>query len=284
MNKHSDIEVAILLQNNKPIDDFLGLSANEMRHLLYDTFGDKSPVLLRNNIDAATLDRIPFFRIMEEFLKIVQREKQIKLTPLGALPKKVMVEVYSHKFLLDEHIETGITKLSREIDCIFIQSARYVTEIAGLVKKQNNRLSLTKTGTSLLQPDKRFQLFKTLFSAFTGKFNWAVNDGYPQHPIGQLGWAFSVLLLDKFGSQPHTVEFYADKYLTAFPKFVSFFNPDYSTPQRQFKHCYGVRTFEHFFLWFGFVTVEKQLYFLEVNTDKFTSTDLVSKLFIIEQT
>jgi hypothetical protein len=75
-----DIETNILLRNNTPLDDFLGLSPTEIHHLLYDTFSDKSPIQFRDDIDDKTLDQIPLFRIAEEFLKIIQRDKQIKLT------------------------------------------------------------------------------------------------------------------------------------------------------------------------------------------------------------
>jgi len=42
------------------------------------------------------------------------REKQIKLTPLEALLKKVMVAIYDKGFLYYEHIESGLTKLWKE--------------------------------------------------------------------------------------------------------------------------------------------------------------------------
>lgn len=274
-----DIEASFILRNNTPVDDFLGLSPTEIHHLLYDTFGDKSLVQFRDNIDDKTLDQIPLFQIAEEYLKIIQRDKQIKLTPLGALPKKVMVEIYDKRFLLDEHIENGITKLWKEDDCIAIRSARLTAEIAGLVKKVSGKLTLTKTATKLLETNNRLQIFRQFFQAFTNKFLWSFNDGYAEQPIGQLGWAFFVIMLDKFGDQPQTVDFYADKYLRAFPKFITFFRPDYTTPERQFFRCYGVRTFDRFFLWFGFVTVEKQKIFLDLDTDKFKRTDLVKSIF-----
>ncbi|GMQ30212.1 hypothetical protein [Algoriphagus confluentis] len=282
MKSPDDIEANILLRNNIPLDDFLGLSATEIHHLLYDTFSEKSPVQLYNNIDDKTLDQIPLFRIVEEYLKIIQREKQIKLTPLGALPKKVMVELYDRRFLLDEHIERGITKLWKEDDCIAIKTARLTAEIAGLVRKVNNKLTLTKTTTKLFEKSNRLQIFRQFFQAFTDKFLWSFNDGYPEQPIGQLGWAFSVIMLDKFGHQPQTVGFYADKYLRAFPKFIAFFQPDYSTPERQFFRCYGVRTFDRFLLWFGLVTVDKQKTFLDIDTDKFKRTEVMKNIFKID--
>jgi hypothetical protein len=277
-----DIETNILLRNNTPLNDFLGLSPTETHHLLYDTFGDKSPVQFRDNIDDETLDQIPLFRIAEEFLKIIYRDNQIKLTPLGALPKKAMVELYDKRFLLDEHIESGLTKLWKEDDCISIKSARLTAELAGLVRKTNGKLTLTKTGTKLLETNNRLQIFKQFFQAFTDKFLWSFNDGYPEQPIGQLAWAFSVIMLDKFGDQPQTVDFYADKYLRAFPNFITFFRHDYSTPERQFYRCYGVRTFDRFFLWFGFVTVDKQKKYLDLDTDKFKQTVLVKRIFKID--
>lgn len=283
MKQPDDIETNSLLRNNSPVDDFLGLSPTEIHHLLYDTFGDKSSVQFRNDIDDKTLNQIPLFRIAEEYLKIIQRDKQIKLTPLGALPKKVMVELYDKRFLLDEHIESGITKLWKEDDCISIRSARLTTEIAGLVRKANGKLSLTKTATKLLETNDRLQIFKHFFQSFTNKFLWSFNDGYPEQPIGQLGWAFSVIMLDKFGDQQSTADFYSEKYLKAFPKFITFFRHDYSTPEQQFFRCYGVRTFERFFLWFGFVAVNKQKIFLDLDIDKFKRTDLMKNIFKIDE-
>lgn len=277
-----EVEANILLKNNRPVADFLGLSPTKIHHLLYDTFGDKSPVQLRDGIDDEILDQIPFFRIVEEYLKMIQRDKQIKLTPLGALPKKVMVELYDKRFLLEELVENGISKLWREEDSISIRSARFAAELAGLVRKANGKLTLTKTATKLLETNKRNQLFRQFFQAFTDKFLWSYNDGYPEQPIGQLGWAFSVIMLDKYGDQPQTIDFYADKYLRAFPRFIAFFRPDYSTPERQFFRCYGVRTFDRFFLWFGFVTVDKQKIFIDLDTDKFKRTDLVKRIFKID--
>ena len=282
MKMPDDIEANILLENNTPMDYFLGLSPTEIHYLLYDTFGNKSPVQFHDDIDDKTLDQIPLFRIAEEFLKIIDRDKQIKLTPLGALPKKVIAELYGKRFLLEELVENGISKLWREEDSISIRSARLTAELAGLVRKANGKLTLTKKATKLLETNNRLQVFKQFFQSFTDKFLWSFNDGYPEQPIGQLGWAFSAIMLDKFGDKAQKVDFYADKYLRAFPKFITFFQPDYSTPERQFFRCYGIRTFNRFFLWFGFVTVDQQKKYLDLDDDKFIKTDLMKIIFKID--
>ena len=275
-------DIDILLLNNRPNENFLGLTPTEVEYLLYDTFSERSILKFSNDLDDSTLDQIPLFRIAEEYLKIIQRDNQIKLTPLGALPRKIMVELYDKRILLDEHIESGLIKLWKEQDCISIANARFTTELAGLVRKANGKLNLTKKSVKLLQVENRIQLFKVFFQAFTEKLLWGSNDGYPDKTVGQLGWAFSVYMLMKFGNQANTTDFYAEKYLKAFPNFITFFKPGYSTPERQCAHCYGIRTFNRFLLWFGFVTVERQKHYLDLETAKFTITEVVNKIFTFE--
>lgn len=283
MNLRNNIEAHILLQNNKPIDDFLGLSSTEMGYLLYDTFGSNSPVQLKDNIDNLTLDKIPLFKLSEEYLKILQRDKQIKLTKTDALPRKILVELYDKRIVLAENIEYGISKLSREIDWVALENTRITLEIAKLVKKEKGKLFLTKKATKLLETNNRFELFKLFFQTFTEKFAWSFNDGFTEHPVGQVGWAFSIILLNKFGNNPNTSNFYAQKFLTAFPVNVSFFQPFYGTKEDMFKHCYGTRTFEKFFLWFGFVTYKSETKYLRLKDTVFKQTDIVEKIFNIDE-
>ena len=124
-----EVEKLIYQYNNKSEEKFSGLSPFELHEIIHHPFGIKSAIQIQDKIDSQTLNQIPFFRICEEFLKILQRDKYIKLTPLGALPKKVMVELYEYKFITDSLIESGSSKLSREQDSIAIQNARYVSKI-----------------------------------------------------------------------------------------------------------------------------------------------------------
>lgn len=102
--------------NATPLDDFSGLSPDQMHHLLYYPFGERSSICLRENISDDTLNSIPFFRLVEEFTRIVAREGVIKLTPKGALPRKILREIYGFGFLKEEFIEKGYVKLMKEAD------------------------------------------------------------------------------------------------------------------------------------------------------------------------
>lgn len=270
-----EVKKLIYQHNNKPKNNFSGLSPFELHEIIHDPFGLKCAIQIQDNIDSETLNEIPFFRICEEFLKILQRDKFIKLTPLGALPKKVMVELYEYKFITDRRIESGISKLSREQDSIAIQNARYVCEIAKLVKKRDGKLSLTKNEEKLLED--RESLFRLILSTFSFDFNWAINDGYPDEPIAQYGNLYTVFLLLKYGNEPRENKFYAKKYLIVFEKFLELFNDlDYSSLEIQFLNCYEIRSLYRFTDWFGFTITSNKKYGEESTTQ---ATKLLSKIY-----
>jgi hypothetical protein len=276
------IGTQILVHNNTPVNDFLGLTRTQVHKLISEPFGEGSPVQLRNDIDNDVLDQIPLFRILEEYLNIIQRDKQIKLTPLGALPKKIITELYEKKFLPDVHVDSGVTRLWKEDDCISIRTTRMVAEVSGLVKKLNGEVVLTKAATKFLEDGNRQKIFRQFFKAFTVKFHWGFNDRFTHRETGQMAWAFSVYMLYKFGSEARTVDFYSAMYLTAFPTLIQHFQNSYITAEQQFVHCYGVRTIDRFLRWFGFVAVEIKGNYFNFNHDTFKESDILKKVFMVK--
>lgn len=278
----SSIEDEIFNYNNSELEKLSGLSPTKTHELIYNPLGENSCIKFSSNINSEMLDEIPFFRISEEFLKIIKRDGFIKLTPLGALPKKILIELYDFKFILDEHIESGINKLYREEECISIKTARIVCQSTNLVKKSSGKLLLTKNGERCLKIENRVELFKVIFLIFTEKFNWAYNDGYTKEPVGQYGYLFSIYLLKKFGEKENLTNFFAKKYLQVFGKFITLFNEEYSTPEKQFNSCYTVRTFERFTEWFGLTNINGKNNYFDQENAKIVKTKLLDKIFIYE--
>ena len=58
--KQQDLESMLFLVNNNPLDDFCGLSPNEVHSLLYDTFGDNSLLKIKADISDQTFNNIRF--------------------------------------------------------------------------------------------------------------------------------------------------------------------------------------------------------------------------------
>ncbi|MCL5033554.1 MAG: hypothetical protein M1395_00440 [Bacteroidetes bacterium] len=270
--------------NAAPLEDFSGLSPDQMHHLLYhplDSVG--SPVCLRESISDGTLDSIPFFRLVEEFVRIVKREEFIKLTPKGALPRKILHELYGFGFLKEESIEKGYVKLMRESDSVVLTTLSIVASLGGLASKKDGRFTLTNRGRKFVEQNHREEMFRLVLQTFTGKFAWEYNDRYPVSEAGQLGWGYTVFLILKFGETDRTAGFYADKYMKAFPTILMRFKDDpFGPARRQCTDCYTLRVFSRFLKWFGFVQFNDDDEFFHREKSLVKSTDVLAKVFALK--
>lgn len=272
--------------NDAPLASFSGLSPAQMHALMYDPLGTASPVQLRAELPAAVLDQVPLLRLIEELLRLVQREGHIKLTAGGALPRKFLHELYGHGILRDEFVDSGFVKINREIDSMFLHIGHIIATAAGLVKKIHGKLTVTKKGQQLQPPAQRPQLLRLLLEVFTSKYNWGYFDVYSndESPAGQLAWAFSIYLLARFGSETRPMQFYADKYLLAFPFIInSVPEVDYMTREAQVSSYYKGRVFFRFAHWFGLVHNKERTYGPDAEADEVTATPLLTQLFQVSK-
>jgi hypothetical protein len=271
--KEQDFEPLRLLVNNAPLDDFCGFSPTEMHRLIYEPYSETSPIRVRTDISDKTMDAVPFFKLTEEFLKILQRKSQITLTATGALPREILHELYGHRFITEDVIEAGYVKLRKEEESVVLRSMHINTGLTGLIRRVKRKLSLTRRGNEFLRVENRRELFRKILETYTEKFNWAYNDRYTEYPAGQTGWAFCVYLLCRFGDTSRSAHFYAEKYLLAFPVATRYFIEFAGdSPEKWFEHCFCTRTLERFFEWFGFVNVEGRRSFREIAELKRSTT------------
>ncbi len=261
-------------RNNQGLPDFEGYSPMEMQFILYNTFEANSPIQLMN-VNDSDYERIPILNQVKYLLRIIEEQEELKLTNKGFLPTKIVSELYKQGFIRDELIESGISKLYKETDCKTINLTRILIEISGIVKKRYNKLSLTKTGKSIINND--FKLLLLIFKTFGTKFNWAYYDGYGQNNIGQLGFGFTLMLLSKYGTEKRIDKFYSDKYFMAFPQLIDEISESrFGTKPEKAGRCYSIRIFDRFLDYFGLIKIEKESIW---DADKFiTKTELFDRI------
>lgn len=247
-------KIITFMMNNQAVDDFEGYSPSEMEYILYDPLGKESPVQFCENIPDEILDQIPMLRIMEYIMKKVEEAGELKLTVTGALPRSIVMDLYG-RFYKDDLIEKYGYKLYKETDSYSIHIAHVVLGISKLVKKSNNKLSLTKKGKTLMKD--RQELLKEIFRNYTQKYRIAYLDGHSGDDCAQLGFAFTLILLAKYGENLNQTTFYAEKYLKAFPRIIdSFQGSSYTSPNRQMSNCYAFRSFKKFLNYFNLTELE----------------------------
>jgi hypothetical protein len=264
--------------NNNPSEELDGLSPNKMHQLLYNTFDKNSPVRFRDDIKPDLLHSIPFFELSRKYLEFIQKEQLLKLTPKGNLPRKICTEMYNYRIIPNNYIEKGIIKLSRERDWIVITTIKIVNILAGLTKKRNNKISLTRKGENLLSGKKRIELFKTIFKAFILKFNWAFNDMFDENQVGQLGIGYTMRLVSRYGDDEKLFNFYSDKYLLAFPKLLECVKNWFTSPKTTFELCFYMRSFDRFLAWFNFIQTRTEGKYPNLNK-YLKKTPILEKIF-----
>jgi len=260
--------------NNRPIPEFEGYSPFEMHKILHFTFAIDSPLKLQK-LSGTDYKEIPILNQIKYLTDLIDKNGEIKLTNKGFLPTKIVSDLYSQGFLKDAHIEKGISKLYKETDSMTINLTRILVELAGLIKKRNGKISLTKSSQKILGDNE--ELLRQAFLTFTNKFNWAYYDGYGENHIGQLGYGFSLILLSKYGQEKRPDSFYAERYFKAFPQLLDSIEPTYGTVESYSSRCYSVRTFERFLDYFGVIKIDKQGKGLD-SIKHITKTNLFDKL------
>jgi len=249
-----------ILMNNRPIEDFEGFSSTDMHYLVYNTFSPDSPFQIKRNIPDNILDQIPFLLQIEFLLSRINDIGELKLTAKGFLPTTLVKEVYELGLIKDEAIEDGITKLYAETSSQPIQLTRMITELAGFTKKRYNKLTLTKAWRDKLLKKNRQDIFLQTFATFAQKFNWGYFDGYSSQATGPIGFAFSLLLLSKYGDSERLDNFYSEKYFRAFPSLIDLFKEDrwVTDINKSFNSCYSIRTFDRFLDYFNLIKIRTE--------------------------
>jgi len=231
--------------NNTGLEQFDGLSPAQMKDLI-----DSKNHLFKFSLNPKNnlIDEIPLIQQIRFFLNQLNSEGGIKLTKTGNLPPVIVKELYSRRFLIDEAIDNGITKLTKETDSDTITLPKYLCLFSSLIIKKNGYLRLTKKGK---ESQNSNELFPLIYQTFSEKLNWSDFDGYTNKIIGQAMSKFSLYLLHKYGDEERNVNFYAERYFKAFPSIVTDVEP-----YTKNEHIYSLRTFERFLKYFGFIKLK----------------------------
>ena len=271
--------------NNTPNSEMDGLSPYQVHQILYNAFGEESVIGYKKEIKSEILAKIPFLKLIREFLLIVEQSGELKLTARGNLPRKLCHELYGMGIIKEDFIEKGIVKLNKEADSIVLQNIKIISSLSGITKKRNNKLSLTTKGKKLIAEPAMEALLKEIFQTNYQKFNLGYHDGYPEEAGVQRVVGYTLYLLLKYGDKLRPLKFYADKTLEAFPPMLdAFFESTWSTPQDRFSSCYMVRTFTRFLDYYGFVQIKtERIAGVYKEKIELAATDLFRAIFEIKK-
>ena len=242
-------------QNQRPLDEFHGLSPEQMHRL--NNFPFTSPELVRFPGVLAASPTAPIVTLFEMLIEAIG-EKGLKPTAKGNLPRKFCREAalaYWGEELYRENTRFG--GINREQDFFELHITRLTAELAGFIRKYKGRFILSRNCRTLLAGKGLAALYPPMFRAYVEQFNWAYWDRYPELRFIQTAFLYTLYLLMRNGDtwRPHA--FYEDSFLRAFPMLPDEL-PQHGifTPEEEVRRCYTWRTLVHFVGFFGLAGVE----------------------------
>jgi hypothetical protein len=242
-------------QNRRPLDEFHGLSPEQMYQILNFPFA--SPELVRFPEVLDTNPTAPILTLFELLMDAIG-EQGLKPTAKGNLPRNFCREAALTYLGEDAYQErTRYGGINREADFDDLHVARLVAELAGLVRKYKGRFILSRDCRRLLAGNGMSAIYPRLFRAYVEQFNWAYRDGYPELRFMQSAFLFTLYLLTRYGDAWRPQVFYEDAFLGAFPMLLDEVPPSQvCSPEETVRRCYSWRTLVHFAGFLGLATVE----------------------------
>ncbi len=242
-------------RNQRPLDEFHGLSPERMYRMLYFPFASPELVLFPDLLD--TSPTAPIVTLLEMLLAAIG-EKGLKPTAKGNLPRKTCRETalaYWGEELYRDNTRFG--GINREEDFFDLHIVRVVAELAGLIRKYKGRFILSRDCRALLAAKGMAELYPRLLKSYVEQFNWSYRDRYPELRFVQTACLFTLYLLTRYGDtwRPHA--FYEDSFLRAFPMVMDELPRNaFLSPAEEAGRCYTWRTLVHFAGFFGLAAVE----------------------------
>ena len=242
-------------QNRRQLDEFHGLSPEQMHQILNFPFASQGlvrfPEVLHANPGAPILT-------LFELLTDAIGEQGLKPTAKGNLPRNFCREAaltYLGKEKYQERTRYG--GINREEDFDDLHVTRLVAELAGLIRKYKGRFILSRDCRRLLAGDGMTTIYPKLFRAYVEQFNWAYRDGYPELRFIQSAFLFTLYLLTRYGDTWRPQAFYENAFLGAFPRLLDEVPPSQViSPDETVRRGYTWRSLMHFAGFLGLATVE----------------------------
>ncbi len=242
-------------QNQRPLDEFQGLSPEQMYRMLHFPFATPELVKVPEVLNTSpTAPIMTLFGLLTEAIG----EQGLKPTATGNLPRKLCREAALVFWGNDVYKKnTRFRGINGEQDFPDLSTTRLVAELAGLIRKYKGRFILSRNCRALLSGNGTAAIYPRLFTAYVERFNWSYRDRYPELRLLQTASLFTLYLLTRYGRTARPQAFYEDAFLRAFPMVLDEIPPHQSfTPEEEVRSSYTWRTLVHFADFFGLATVE----------------------------
>lgn len=261
--------------NSEALDDFLGISPNQMHVLLYGQLDEIQHIMCINStFDQTLLENVPIVKKVLLLIRSIGELGEAKATQNGNLPKKIVNALY------DFHS----TKFSvpSEDYAPNILALRHAVTDCGWLKKRNRRFSLTKEGKQIFEKGFTALNYVTLLKYWLKNYNWSFTDGYPECAIVQQAAIFSLYILRQKAKEFFLTENFVQLFIKAFPMALELLAEDLKQAEEKLSTILCLRFLDRFASYFGlldYVVNENLPSFKRDKQSQIRTTKLFAEVF-----
>ncbi|PHI19692.1 hypothetical protein CEQ90_11625 [Lewinellaceae bacterium SD302] len=250
---NEQIQAEMNARNSQGLPEFRGLTPGQMHYLIRSPF-EEGCIVRFQDADYRVYEDIPQLLLVRALLEELAKG-DIKLTPKGNLPMKVVRSLYGLNLIKSKRLQDDITKLRSQEDwdaLIFADELLRALEMIG--EKPNGELIIAPAGLAALEGSLQ-SLFEQLFLVSFQQFNLGYFDRFPASREIQAFTGYTIYLLLQNGKDWQPSSFYADAFTTAWPTLLNTFSehPKGYDHRYEFRNVYQLRIFQRFLEWFGLV-------------------------------
>jgi hypothetical protein len=157
-------------QNQRPLDDFDGLSPDQMAGMLNRPFSSQRLVVFPEVLDSPP--SAPITRLFSLLVEAIG-EQGLKPTAKGNLPRQFCREAALAYWGEQKYQKnTRFGDINREVDFSDLHVTRLVAELAGLVRTYKGKFILSRECRHLLAGGGLAAVYPKLSRAYVEQFNW----------------------------------------------------------------------------------------------------------------
>ena len=264
-------------ERTKGLDDFLGLSPQQMQRILSNrSLPENELFALNPQLPSDAVERTLAVKYAVALLTLIHEEGgTLPLTPKGNLKRVHTTAVMAS--LLD--FDSDKYYIRSEDDVPQITHTRYLLYLAGYIDLLKTRVRLTVKGANWLGTQDFACLYRELLSACADDYEWLNEAPFPDDfDIIQDSLPFSLLMLKESRHKPRTVAEYLKGFTRAFPAVSG--NDSSGYRLILFETAYHILFFSGFCRFFGLVQGESRSPVENDFGSSYTTTELFDRLFI----
>jgi hypothetical protein len=252
-------EVNVLLahkmaeRNNRPLDEFCGLSPTQMMNWLHAPLSELSWVTINTPADLTACPVIRYLQLMMQ--EAIQQGGSIKATARGNLPANLVKQASAllPEFAIAQYEkEISISDYAGNNEDNFraLHYTRVLAEIAGFFTFQNGRFWLTEAAHEQYLAGGINSFFRPMLEAAVSQFNWGYLDGWESQINLRTFWLFMLWRVYSHGSLLKMFKEMA----TAFPDLLAQMAAEgEDSPERMLPIMIHLRFVKRFLQYWGFV-------------------------------